>query len=558
MEKLELIKEVKKLTGRADLEGALQLLDDFTLSDAKYDELHDRVVQTQAQLSQLQKDQNAGVISFENAKLSLNQVTRQILAILDELEAEEKPFAQKPGRKRLIFLLSASVLMVALGSVGAYWWMNREKSPGVEEEENPTTVSSFCADFDEPDAEFRVLILPYYSFSVSPIRTHIGIRLRLGDLRDKYFIKLESEVYGDSTLARSDKYPANSEEAGRFVRTCSSDYPIDMVIWGTEDQLDDDRKFITTKYRLLGHDNFNLTKLKISDTDVDTIRSLSSILTQGEVTGEIEQIIKFLFGLIKYETGDYNDAIAALEEAESKQLDSNAQLTKSMLLFDSYIQQNDENRALTALDSALATHPEYALALNNRAAIYFKRKNFEAAAADMEVANEKLPEDPTIVSNRLRTSLAVEKIYTARESLNKLEELTREETTDLKNKDLVAKTPVVIDNIKRRQESVIEKTQDILERDPGNIEALQEQAETYLKQGNFQDAVKLADQMLKVNPRQRVAYLILLEAYIELKREREIVETIRRAVRNGIDKNALLEGRNDLRMAVDKLTLLKK
>lgn len=558
MEKQQLIEEVKRMTGRADLEKALQLLDGFTLADPKYDELHDRVVQAKAQFYQLQKDQNAGVISFENAKLSLNQVTRQILAILDELEEEDKPAPKRTSRKKLISLLAASILMVVLGSLSAYWWMNREKPPAEEKEEPPTTAASFCADFDEPDAEFRVLILPYYSFSVPPIRTHVGVRLRLGDLRDKYFIKLESEVYGDSTLARSDKYPANSEEAGKFARTCPSDYPIDMVIWGTEDQLDDDRKFITTKYKLLGHDNFNLTKLKISDTDVDTIRSLSSILTQGEVTGEIEQVIKFLFGLIKYETGDYNDAIASLEEAQSKQLDSSAQLTKNMLLFDSYMQQNDENRALAALDSALVTHPEYALALNNRAAIYYKRKKYEAAAADMEVANEKLPEDPTIVANRLRTSLAVEKIYTARESLNKLQELNREEAVDLKSKDLVAKTPVVIDNIKRRQESVIETTQAILEKDPKNIAALQEQAETYLKQGNFQDAIKLADEMLKVNPRQRAAYLILLEAYIELKREKEIIETVRRAIRNGLDKTALLEGRNDLRMAIDKLTLQKK
>lgn len=558
MEKQQLIKDVKERTGRADLEGALHLLDDFTLTDAKYDDLHDQVVQAKAQLSQLQKDQNAGVISFENAKLSLNQVTRQILAILDELETEDKPVPQKTGRKRLIFLLSASVLMVVLGSLGAYWWINREKPPGEEEEDPSTITSSSCADFDEPDAEFRVLILPYFSFSPVPIRTHIGVRLRLGDLRDKYLIKLESEVYGDSTLAFSDKYPANSDEASKYVRTCSSEYPIDMVIWGTEDQLDDDRKFITTKYKLIGHDNFNLTKLKISDTDVDTIRSLSSILAQGEVTGEIEQVIKFLFGLIKYETGDYNDAIAALKETQTQQLDSSAQLTKNMLLFDSYIQQNDENGALAALDSALATHPEYALALNNRAAIYYKRKKYEAAAADMEVANEKLPEDPTIVANRLRTSLAVEKIYAARESLNKLQELTREETVDLKSKDLVAKTPVVLDNIKRRQESVIESTQAILEKDPKNLAALQEQAETYLKQGNFQDAIKLANEMLSVNPRQRTAYLILLEAYIELKREKEIIETVRRAIRNGLDKTALLEGRNDLRMVVDRLTLQKK
>ena len=130
MERQHLIKEVKRLTGRANLESALQLLDDFTLADAKYDELHDRVVQAKAQFSQLQKDQNAGVISFENAKLSLNQVTRQILGILDELEAEDKPVPQKRTRKNLIFLLSASVLMVVLGSMAAYWWMNREKPPG--------------------------------------------------------------------------------------------------------------------------------------------------------------------------------------------------------------------------------------------------------------------------------------------------------------------------------------------------------------------------------------------------------------------------------------------
>jgi len=372
----------------------------------------------------------------------------------------------------------------------------------------------------------------------------------LGNLRDQYLIKLESEIYSDSTLANSSQYPANSDEAVALSKNCNVD--LDLVIWGTEGKVGN-QNFITTKYKFLaGKDGFDLTKLKISDTGIDTIQSLSSILTHGEVTGEIEQIIKYIFGLIKYETGDYDAAIATLEEVQLPKADSSAQLTKDMLLFDSHYKKGNKTKAMASLDAVLKTQPDFTLALNNRAAMYYEQKKYQIAASDLKEANKKLPEDAVLVSNLLQVSLIVEDIKEAEKVLHELE---RMKTGD---RDLVARAPKIIENIRKSQEIQLKSTTDVLKRDPGNINALQTQANIYLKKENFNAAIELANQILAKNPKHKAAYIILLEAYTKLEREREVVATVRQAQNAGFDKTTLLKGREDLLRLVNKFTLKKK
>lgn len=545
MDKQELIREVKRLTGEASLEQALDLLDQYTSKNLeKYDELHDQIVEARSQLSRTQKDQNAGVISFENAKLSINQVTRRILEILDELEKELREEIRPSGRKFPVLII-ISALVIIMGAIVAVWLLQRPDTP--EEPETPQgTADVYCSGFSNVDAEFRVLILPYY-FIGQPLGSHHLVRLRLGALRDEYNIRLASEIYRDSSLAANgERYPASADEAAIYGENCKAE----LVIWGTEEPRTNEN-VIRTRYKFLtNNDSINLTKLKISDTGVDTLQTLSSILTEGALTGEIEQIIKYLFGLIKFEEGDYDKAIAALEGAQLETKDTSARLVRDWILFDSYWKKKDEDMALKALDQVLTADPENALARNNRAAIKYTREKYEEAAEDLEMANEKEPLDTVVLNNRLYANLAAQRVSVAKETANKLKEVTPP------NRELTVKSGDIdrkITTISREQESVILNTNRILESNPRDMEALQKQAQAYLNLGNLDGAIAAANKILQQDARNETAYLILLKAYTKLNRDREVIATLRRARENRIEEKTLLEGQPMLQKLIEQV-----
>lgn len=540
IERQEIIARVKDLIGKAELEQALQVLDDFALSDSRYANLHDEVVHTQARLSLIEKDVSAGVISFDDAKITRNQVTQQILAILDQLE-EGEWIKQTKARtiKRSGWLIPALIIAL-IAVVGVVWQLSRLGSP-VDPQ-----ATSFCPDYEE-DTEFRVLILPYLYF-VTQLNTHQAVRLKLGQLRDQYDIKLESEIYKDEAILDGDNYPANSDEASVYGEQCQTQ----LIIWGTESVDNKQNRNIITSYKfLLEKDTFELSKLKISDTSIDTIQSISNILTQGKVTGEIEQTIKYLFGVIKFEKGDLDAAIAELEQADLPETDTSGRIAVSMLLADCYVKKGDKEKAVDSYDKVLDIQPEYGLALNNRAVINYTNKQYERAAADQELAFEQMPEDPTVVANAVQINLSVSE-YRARKYLREYTRIAPE------NRTYIAAKGAQIDSLSRKNQSVIDSTQRILKKKK-DVKVLKVQMEALRSKGNFGVAIENAEKILQENPRDKEAYLTLLEAYARLGQKDNIERTLREALqKGGYLRPELLKDHPALKKLVDKFTLQPK
>lgn len=79
--------QIKKLIQQGDLEQAIKKFLDFTASNN--DNLHDQIILQSSRLNGLKKDENMGVIPYERAQLTRNQITNGLLNLLREAEDQD-------------------------------------------------------------------------------------------------------------------------------------------------------------------------------------------------------------------------------------------------------------------------------------------------------------------------------------------------------------------------------------------------------------------------------------------------------------------------------------
>lgn len=512
MDKQQVIKSVKKLVGDAELERALEELIAFLEQDDKYDALKNAAFQALSQLRKTRKDESLGIISFDNAKLNYNQVTHQTLNIVDLLEEGKTTLEQYqvPAKRRWIGLIAA-FLVVALVIFGVFQFVYNENG-------ETTQTANACPPY-KPGSEFNTLVFPFQQFGGVKVNADRAIVIDLARLSQNYQLNTDVALYEVNSNDLNSN-PANLGEATKIGQDCNAQ----LVIIGTEEKLRDSFRIIT-EYKFLSlKEHFELKKLKIDErSEVHTVDAISSITTQGIVTNPIKQTILLLFGVVAYNLNDKDAAIASLELAEVT--DSASTLLKGMVLGDSYLEQGKTNEALESYNKVLERHPNYALALQNRAAIYFQKGAYMEAASDLTTRIEANPKDAEALEQRGTVFLKVEQLDKARKDLLKAREL---QPTDKNILDKLRRLDVKVEE----QRELKEDAERQLQADPDDVNALNQRATASKNLGDYRVAVQTAEKVLKQDPKNTEALSTIVESAQELNRPdllKNILDRIKRS-----------------------------
>ncbi len=519
MDTSQIIQKVRKLVSEAEIEKGLKELTAFLQQDNKYDELNRAALQALSEIQKTKRDEALGVISFENAKLSYNQVTHRTLHIVDLLEAGqynmESPAIQTTA-SRWIWIVGGLLFLVVAGIFATRMIYQNERPNGKAQD------APYCPEYSL-DSRFNILLFRFATVGGPPLNSHLAFRNRLGQLGNTF--PAEIGLFNDD--GNNQKLPANLRQAEQIGTDCDAQ----LIIMGQEESAGDNT-IILTQYRFINlGENFPMTKLRITERqEVDTVTTISSITTEGKIVGNIEQAILLLFGVVAYETGDHGKAAELLARAEVT--DSASTLLRDMTLGNSFLKMGDKNQALQAYDRVLQLHPEYPLALQNRATLYFEKGDYAGAANDLTTRVEANPEDPEARAQRGQIYLKIDQLDKARKDLEVAKRLNPNDRTVLRN----------IEVLKRKeteQKKVREKAEATLRIDPDNINALNQRATASKNLGDYRTAVTTAEKVLQKEPNNTNALSTLVESANELNRPEMLRSILDRIKRSNIDTEKL-------------------
>ncbi len=525
MEKSSLIREVKQLIGEAELEAALDKLAAFLEKDDRYAGLGRTALHLRAEYRKTARDETRGVLSREDAKLSYNQLTDKLLSLLDDLEEGRTGSSIAGKRKKGLPLIAAGALAVLL--IGGFFGYRYFAQPSATAEFVEEGVKA-CPDFGA-GKRFNILLLPFFDYRKQDLAAHhVAIGQSLIDFCRQQQIKASARIY---QLDPTD-YPIDDARVAAIGEDCKD---ARLLIWGTAEAESEDEQIVQARYRFLNlGEKFAFAKLQYAgDSSIDTVRSISSIATEGALTAGIRQSILLLFGLIAHETQNFDASIAALEASDVQAIpDSSTQLLRGMMLADNYLAKKDSAKALTAYDEVLEMHPNYSFARNNRALLLFRKGDYEAAAEDLSVHLGNKPEDTQARIARSAAYLKAEQLDKAKADL---EEAKKSGAKD----QLIRKQEIELKEKIREQKSIKTKAEERLRLDPDNVQALQAQAEASRKLGEYDDASEAARRILERDPGNAEAYRTLFQTYQAAGQYDKLKEAASAARRSGVAPEVL-------------------
>ncbi|MDX1939452.1 MAG: tetratricopeptide repeat protein [Saprospiraceae bacterium] len=525
MNPLSIIQSVRKLIREAEVEQALEQLIAFLEQDRRYNELNRAATQALSQFQKTKNDETIGIISAENAKLNYNQAINQTLLILERLEAG-KITLQEVGpstRRNRGLLIGGSFIFLALVGFILFKIFSKEE----------ITNASDCPIY-QTDAEFKVLLFPFQNFGSEKLNTHQAILRRLSAIDKDYNIKIDVGLYGanqDATLLGDlDKAAGKAKECGA-----------QLVIIGTEEK-QPQSNIITTEYRFL---ELELKKLLVTEqTQIDTVNSISSIISSGTITGSIEQAILLILGLAASETDHTEVAIELLEQAQPQ--DSLANLLRNMVLADKYMSENELDKVWKLYDQVVIDHPDYPLARQNRAALYAQKGDYAAAINDLNVRVQVDSNKAEALEQRGVLFLKTEQLKKAKEDLEQAKKL---DPTSKTIPNQIKKLDLKIEEQKRLKEEADQK----LRTEPKNADALNQKASASKKLGDYKTAISNAEAALQQNPDNPEAYSTLIESFVELKQPNKIKEVLQRIRNSDVTTEQLKKTSPIVKNVIDSL-----
>ncbi|HMO41278.1 MAG TPA: tetratricopeptide repeat protein [Saprospiraceae bacterium] len=530
LEITSLIQSVRQLAGAAETEKALEQLIAFLGRDNRYDALHRTAIQTLAQWQQTKQEETVGIISFDNARLSYNQVTHRLLLILDRLEAGKTTLTDEAPPRRKKWWMVAVPAAIILAITG--WLVIRN----LYHNDVGTQIAAACPDYSETSA-FNILVFRFQRFGDRELSTHQALIRRLAQLSERYGIAAEVGIFNDG--GDDKKLPVSLRQAERMAETCRAQ----LVITGTE-EAGTGGNIITTQYRFLNlGEQFAFRQLRVNErTEIDTITSISSITTNGSITGNLEQSILLLFGVVAHETRNNKVATELLAAAEIT--DSATTLLRDMLLADSYLAMDDPEKAVAAYDRVLELHPNYAFALQNRAALYVQKGDYTGAIKDLSAKLELNPRDAATLQQRGTIFLEAEQLNRAKSDFERARSLKPADTSIFRRLNEV--------DIKiEEQRRINQEAERTLRFDPDNIKALTDRAAASRKLGDHATAVATAERVLQRDPKNIAAYGTLVESFIEQEQPEKAAEVLRRIKAANINRTELLRTSPRVKNLVD-------
>ncbi len=268
----------------------------------------------------------------------------------------------------------AGLILLFLMSGAGYIIYKVRMQPAIND--NGPLSGIFCPDYNSLDSNaFKVLILPFRIRTISDsIQIDRSIAEDIEERLDGFKIDYKVNL-GLGVKDIIEEYPNTTTEADMVARDCAAN----LIIWGAREQ-----DIVTTRYKFINIEEFKMKQLVLAaNSRIDTLSSQTSIVTNGELTEDIEEVMKYIFGIIAHETGHQDAAIAALSNVRLS--DTTMEANKDMFLADALLQKGDTQGAKQKYTDVLQKNPTYWLARTNRAALNFKDREFLKAAQDFTI-----------------------------------------------------------------------------------------------------------------------------------------------------------------------------
>ncbi len=520
MTKQEIINEVRSLTGNAEPGKALMMLVGFFEQDKSYKHLQRIGLKTQSLLKQTKEKEKRGTLSAENIRLQYNLVNDSILKLVDHIEQDKyvpegfDESLQKTSRKKWIYLLLGGLICVLIG-VGYYLIF-------------PPAPS--CPEFLE-QSEVDVMLLPFKSLGGGELSPETAIKARLISLCEKQAFPAGVEIFSNFFEGGHNDFPGE-KEAEEIGKNCQ----VDMLIWGTAENAGDE-KIVHAKYKYLGERNgltFNQLKWE-GEKKVDTLKAISNIMNQGELTAEIETL---LMAILLHHVGRTDEIIPLLETVEPT--NSDEAMVTNMLLADCYINKNELNKALTKYETVLETHPNYWLARINKGMLALEQDRPEEAISDFTKVLKKRPKEVTVIKARGDAYLKADQLKNAKEDFQKVKKMEPGNVqVDSKLESIELKLS--------KQQKILDSQKSRLANNPNNLNLVAKQTETAKKLG-MDKVVKSNSERMMNNPAfARKGAKNLIQMY-ELEADTvKLLETVKMAKKKGISEKELMRDIPNLR-----------
>lgn len=491
---------VNNLIANAEISAAIDNLVSFFQGKSEFGALRSQVLYIKSRYQKTKTEEERGLISFDNAQLSYNQITNQLLGIAAQLESgnyESDGGIGGSSTVRRWGLLLGLPLFVLLAWLVYLFFIE----PGIKQK---TTQATFVCPTFEETYPFRILVLPFQSVDGSEITTtHDQIRRRFKFLSDSIQLMADVQSVEDEFAVDNPLYPESFSEAEQLVSGCTPQP--ELVIWGSSEKNPNQELTLLTQFKFINlGERFELGKIKNPEgTSVESTPILTSIATGNSVTGRIEEI---LLGVFAYLKGDVDGAIALLSKAEST--DPESALIKGTFLADALIKKEQYDDAIVAYDSVLEVHPNYGLALNNLAMLQYKKGDYLESVEKFSKHLELDPSDVNAWVNRGNAYMKSDMYKLAESDYTTAMEAAPDNEEAQKHLEDIKKAIQEEERKLKAAQSQLNKRSS-----QNNISTYRTIAQSAFKLGQYDLSIQSAERVRQLEPKNEEAIQIISQSY---------------------------------------------
>lgn len=530
MDKRQVAQQARSLVDNLETGKALDLVKDFLKDDQKYRLLYNEALRISALYNQTRKGEERGTLSYDNIKLNDNQINESLLNLIDYIERDElNPEALKaPATPWQIYYQShkwqiiTAIPTLLIAVVVLVWVLQNGKNK--EEKENAEITSQDCP--FTSDEVFNIMLLRFY--------------LPGGDLSPEGLIAGQLESFcAANNIAADVEIMKKPEKPERLL-----DYPIadtlgklckaKMVIWGQAEKSGAVSE-IKTRFKYIGTEgNLALSQIKWQgENQLGAEKTLSSLVSQGELFADIEKVILLVKGIIATESNNSELALENLENLNLPVGDSVGILVKGMVLAENYLKMGDSTKALSAYGTVLNTHPNYWLARNNRGMLEMQSGAYLEAIEDISAALEKRPEDPNLLMAVGKAYESSNQLYPAKDAYEKVVKLKKENAEDASR--LLNATTIKIEQNERIIKQLEQKNAS--QRNLNDTLAI---VDAHLNLGQNEKASQIISSARKERPKDANLVGLEVETLVRQRKNAEAEKVVEEAVKTGVKENEII------------------
>lgn len=507
---------IKESLSQGNLEAGYEALVKLLESSPEYAELANIARVNQGDLYQLKAQNLRGTLSGDEFRRASNQLADNAFKIISLLEAGKVSFEREgelpPSKAWRYYVIGGiGALLVAAVLWFVFYYESAE-----------------CPSFSKT-AETRVLILPFMGADRKSDPA-IDIMDELNDWIDQT-PELRNKALADvhKRYDIENDYP-NSAQAVDIARGCSAQ----MLVWGKVRKRPDQGYDIDVRYRLLDAGGVRMG----GDT---TINNLLAITEEAGLTSDVKSVSRMLymvlanykrFPIAARAIRAMQDDLATLKGSGLD--DAPVDTTTSLILADHYILSNEPDKAIAEYNRVLEQHPDNPTAHIKRGALLLQRKDFHAAARDLEavpITNEA--QAPALREARIKAFLGSSQPEKAKQEVEtaRRERCLDEQWLDEKAQQVRDSTTALQIRRDRMEQLANTRRNDLTVR----LGA----AEANLGLGNATSAETQAKEVLRRDPTNTEAVRIAVEAQLQKGDTAKAAETIKSAERAGAELKSI-------------------